>query len=138
MEANELEELKIKAKKRKQAKQLLIEICYNFIFLQILFAVAYTNKDSNSFNYQAQVKSFFQSSTQIKNINELWSWLKSDFINNFQSQQFYNGQSLDNSNLFLSDYTSILIGYPTIRQIRVKNGNFFLCFFKLLTFQIFV
>ena len=123
MEANELEELKIKAKKRKQAKQLLIEICYNFIFLQILFAVAYTNKDSNSFNYQAQVKSFFQSSTQIKNINELWSWLKSDFINNFQSQQFYNGQRLDNSNLFLSDYTSILIGYPTIRQIRVKNGK---------------
>ena len=123
LEQNELEELKIKAKKRTQAKKILTEVFYNFIFLQVLFAVAYTNKDSNSFNYQTQVKSFFDGSTQIKNPNELWSWLKSDFINNFQTQQFYNGQRLDNSNLFLSDYTSILIGYPTIRQIRVKNGN---------------
>ena len=123
LEANELEELKIKAKKRKQAKQILIEICYNFIFLQVLFAVAYTNKDSNSFNYQTQVKSFFDSFTHIKNTNELWSWLKFDFINNFQTKQFYNLQRLENSNLFLSDYTSMLIGYPTIRQIRVKNGN---------------
>ena len=125
---NEIEELKIKTKKRKLAKQILIEICYNLIFLQVLFAVSYTNKDGNSFNYQKQVKSFFDSSLQINNINELWSWLKSDFINNFQTQKYYNSQKLDNLNLYLSDYTSILIGFPTIRQIRVKNSNSYYLF----------
>ena len=130
METNEIEELKIKTKKRKLAKQILIEICYNLIFLQVLFAVSYTNKDGNSYNYQKQVKSFFDSSLQINNISELWSWLKSDFINNFQTEKYYNGQKLDDLNLYLSDYNSVLIGYPTIRQIRVKKSNYnaFLCF----------
>jgi hypothetical protein len=130
LELNEIEELKIKTKKRKLAKQILIEICYNLIFLQVLFAVSYTNKDGNSYNYQKQVKSFFDSSLQINNISELWSWLKSDFINNFQTEKYYNGQKLDDLNLYLSDYNSVLIGYPTIRQIRVKKSNYnaFLCF----------
>jgi len=130
LETNEIEELKIKTKKRKLAKQILIEICYNLIFLQVLFAVSYTNKDGNSYNYQKQVKSFFDSSLQINNISELWSWLKSDFINNFQTEKYYNGQKLDDLNLYLSDYNSVLIGYPTIRQIRVKKSNYnaFLCF----------
>ena len=99
------EEMKIKTKKRKQAKQILMEICYNFIFLQVLFAVTYTNKDGNSYNYQTQVKSFFKSYNKVKSVDELWSWLKSDFINNFQTKQFYNSHRLDNLNFYLSDYT---------------------------------
>ena len=122
MEDIQIEEMKIKTKKRKQAKQILIEICYNFMFLQVLFAVTYTNKDGNSYNYQTQVKSFFESHNQVNNVKELWSWLKTDFLNNFQTQQFYNGQRLDNLNLYLPDYSSILIGYPTIRQKRIKNS----------------
>ncbi len=126
METTELEELKIKNKKQKLAKQILIEVFYNLIFLQVLFAVSYTNKDSNSYKYQKQVKSFFDSYKKVNNINELWSWLKSDFLNNFQTQQYYNGFKLENKNSYLSDYTSVLIGYPIIRQSRIKNSmNYF-------------
>ena len=62
---DEIENMKLAFKKRKLAKKILIEIFYNFMFLCILFLVAYTNKDSNSYDYQNQIKLLFQNYNEV-------------------------------------------------------------------------
>ena len=61
---------------------------------------------------------------QIKSPLEFWSWVSNDFITKFAKQSFYNGKSFENMNLYMKDYASILIGYPILRQIRVKNSKY--------------
>ena len=64
---------------------------------------------------------------QINNIDEeFWQWLNNKFLNNFKvnSSAFaYNSRpSYSNIDIYLNDASSILIGYPTIRQLRVKKS----------------
>ena len=60
--------------------------------------------------------------TKITTINEYWQWLEESFIENIRIGNWYNGQKIDNAHGFLHDTTNRLIGWATMRQLRVKKG----------------
>ena len=69
--------------------------------------------------------SFF---VQIVSIEDYWNWLEDSFIDNIYVADWYNGQAATNLNGFLNDKASRLIGWATIRQLRVKKGSHSLTF----------
>ena len=64
----------------------------------------------------------------MKNIQELWSWISNDFLDSLKADEsVYNSSirySYSNLNIWLDDASSILIGYPILRQLRLKKGLF--------------
>ncbi|CAF4171018.1 unnamed protein product [Rotaria sp. Silwood2] len=60
--------------------------------------------------------------SQIITINEYWRWLKESFIMNLAVGNWYNGQPINDSKGFLNDKTNRLIGWATMRQLRIKPG----------------
>jgi len=59
---------------------------------------------------------------KIITINEYWNWLEESFLNNIFVGNWYNGQSINDSRGFLSDKTNRLLGWATMRQLRVRSG----------------
>jgi polycystin 1L2 len=53
-------------------------------------------------------------------INDYWSWLEESFVSNVRAQEWYNGDSPRNLSGFINDKTNRLIGWPIMRQLRVK------------------
>lgn len=61
-------------------------------------------------------------------IKDYWSWLEESFVNKVRAQTWYNGDQPRNLSGYLNDKTNRLIGWVTIRQLRVKRGFFSLGF----------
>ncbi|CAF1041705.1 unnamed protein product [Adineta steineri] len=57
----------------------------------------------------------------INTIDEYWYWLENSFVSNIRAQQWYNEDIPQYLNGFLNDKSSRLIGWATIRQLRVKS-----------------
>jgi hypothetical protein len=51
---------------------------------------------------------------KIHRVEDVWTWIGTDFLNTLRNDSF------------LVDDSSFVLGYPKIRQSRVKTGNFFL------------
>ena len=133
-----LNEMKIKQSKLNKCQHLLKQILLNFVFLWVLFQYSYLNINANAYNYQNQIKTKFSSYKnvifkhfnkinsglnlsfksilflKVKTINELYKWISNDFINEIKSDDFKSEVN----------FTSILIGYPIIRQLRIKPSKF--------------
>jgi hypothetical protein len=60
---------------------------------------------------------------QIISVNDYWNWLEESFVQNIYVGDWYNGQPAVNLNGFLDDKANRLIGWATIRQLRVKKGS---------------
>lgn len=114
---SELKEIKQKKIRLNNARKLVNELIFNLVFLSVLFFVSYTNKDVNSFNYKNSVQSLIINDNyrKILSIKDVWNWLANDLMLNLKANQPSNNQ--------LQDKTSILIGYPILRQVRVKNSK---------------
>lgn len=53
-------------------------------------------------------------------IDDYWNWLEGSFVDNIRAQQWYNGQPPRNLSGFLNDKSNRLIGWATMRQLRVQ------------------
>lgn len=62
-------------------------------------------------------------SLQITTINEYWKWLEESFVDHLIAENWYNGKADNYSQSFLSDQTNRLIGWATMRQLRIKAGE---------------
>ncbi|CAF1687744.1 unnamed protein product, partial [Adineta ricciae] len=58
--------------------------------------------------------------TNIMTISEYWSWLENSFVENIRAQQWYNGDAPRNLSGFIDDKSNRLIGWATMRQLRVR------------------
>jgi hypothetical protein len=117
----DLKEIKAKKIKLNNAKKLLNELVFNSVFLFVLFFVSYTNKDVNSFNYKSSIESLIINDNyrKIVSVGDVWYWLTKDFTLNLKQNELF--ENFGNKNL--KDNVSILIGYPILRQLRVKNSK---------------
>ena len=61
--------------------------------------------------------------SQIVTIDDYWSWLEESFVSNLRAQLWYNGDSPRYLRGFLKDKTHRLIGWPLMRQIRVRSSE---------------
>ncbi|CAF3969202.1 unnamed protein product, partial [Adineta steineri] len=105
-------------------REILIYIC----FLTVLYNIIYSNRNSNSFLQVNHSRKFFLNSrqincdyTKISKIDEYWNWLQNNFIENIRAQQWYNGEPPKNLSGFINDKSNRLIGWATMRQLRVKS-----------------
>jgi hypothetical protein len=56
-------------------------------------------------------------------VNEFWIWLNGDFLNCIRVQHWYNGQPPQHLAGFTADRANRLIGWPTMRQLRVQQSE---------------
>ncbi|UJR27664.1 hypothetical protein I4U23_008944 [Adineta vaga] len=102
-------------------------MCINIIFVVILYIVSYTNRDSNAIHQVHHLRNLFLDSrsssnnfTEIISIDDYWSWLQAIFISNIRNQSWYNGDVVKNMTDFLNDKSNRIIGWATMRQLRLK------------------
>ena len=55
-------------------------------------------------------------------VDDFWKWSKNVLAPNLRAGVWYNGSQPYGMAGFLNDYTSRMIGYATMRQLRVKKG----------------
>ena len=53
-------------------------------------------------------------------MNQYWAWLQQSFVPNLRAQSWYNGDPPRQLTGFLNDKSNRLIGWATMRQLRVK------------------
>jgi polycystin 2 len=58
----------------------------------------------------------------MSTINQYWNWLENSFVSNIRAQQWYNGKSPQYLSGFINDKSNRLIGWATIRQLRIKSN----------------
>ncbi|CAF4321707.1 unnamed protein product, partial [Adineta steineri] len=105
-------------------RETLLYIC----FLSLLYTVIFSNCQSNSYSQVKHLQNFLLNSrqmdddyTKISTINQYWNWLENSFISNIRAQEWYNGDAPRNLSGFINDKSSRLIGWVTMRQLRIKS-----------------
>ena len=61
---------------------------------------------------------------KIQNIDEFWSWSVGKLSTGLKASSWYNQKQPYGLAGFINDFSSRMIGYATLRQLRVKNGIF--------------
>jgi hypothetical protein len=128
-------------------REILVYLC----FMWILYVISYSNRNNNDFLQVNHLRHFFlniESSTndytqvrevnfsflykimyemnKISTIDQYWEWLEESFVSNIRAQQWYNGDPPRNLSGFINDKSNRLIGWATMRQLRVKLSHLFL------------
>ena len=147
----ELDEARDTHLKIDRSRKILREVIFNIIFLCVLNVICfYSDRNQNSFYYQDHIqqsfvkyKEVFSFTTyffvifkilyllrikiQINNVQDFWKWISVDFVNTIKADKsFYNAairETYASFDAYLNDASSILVGYPILRQLRIKNGN---------------
>ena len=65
---------------------------------------------------------------KVNNVQDFWHWSSNSFLSNLKANQSFYNHSIRETyrrfGIYLNDATSVLIGFPIMRQIRIKNGMF--------------
>ncbi|KAK7075316.1 hypothetical protein SK128_002080, partial [Halocaridina rubra] len=120
-----------KARKKEMEMWAIIkEIFYYAIFLWILLILSYGNRDPNAFYLKKGLEESFlnvneegSEYAEIKTTDELWDYLYSGFMINLRADKLYNGKPPYGLRGFLNDWCNRIMGYATIRQIRVRDRS---------------
>ena len=98
-------------------------------FVGVLYVISYSNHNSDAFRQVKHLSRLLLNSENKTNnfpnivaIDEYWNWLEETFINEIVVQNWYNGQRANDVQGYLSDQANRLVGWATIRQLRVKSG----------------
>ncbi|CAF0966370.1 unnamed protein product [Adineta steineri] len=125
---NEIANAREERLKEIQMWAIIREFLIYFIFVILVFVITYSNREQHSFFQVNHLRAYFLNQrqttvdyTKINTIDEYWYWLENSFVSNIRAQQWYNGDTPQYLNGFLNDKSSRLIGWATIRQLRVKS-----------------
>jgi hypothetical protein len=122
------EEIKNKYLRIKQCRKLLLEIIMNFVFVGVLFTFIYSTQNTNSFYYASKTQSSFSGYKDVKSVQDLYAWLSNDFLSTLIADQSEYNSSIRstyaNFDYFLNDAASFVVGYPLVRQLRIKKSKF--------------
>ncbi|CAF1191151.1 unnamed protein product [Adineta steineri] len=139
--ANRLTEDEVASARQERLKEIhmwsiIREISTYFCFFILLCTITYSNQNSNGYFQVNHLQKYFYNSRQINydylkisTINDYWLWLEESFVSNIRAQEWYNGDSPRNLSGFTNDKTNRLIGWPIMRQLRVKSN---LCSYQKL------
>jgi hypothetical protein len=65
---------------------------------------------------------------KIRNVENIWLWIIDKLAPGLRANRWYNkGQPYGLAGL-INDFSSRMIGYATLRQLRIKNGRKFTLF----------
>lgn len=106
----------------------LRDIVINIVFMVFLFQLAYGINGSKSYDYQDVVSRTFQFSSRsdasfddINRVEDFYKWATEVMAPALRVSTYYNGNQAYYMAGFLGDFSSRLLGYATLRQVRVNN-----------------
>lgn len=113
-----LKSLKIK----KMVKEGIVFI----IFMTSLSFVSYTNDVNLAYQYKSSMVKLFsldKNFSQIQKIDDFWIWINNDFFRSIRADKWYNKDQPIGLAGYLNDKNSRIVGYPLMRQLRVKSNS---------------
>ena len=130
LEEEDLREARAKRIKEVKIMRLLKEIVMFSMFIWVLGIVSYANKDINSYSYQKVIRDILSaelpsgfSFDKIKAPNDFWTWTTDILVPALKSSSEYYNNKPTNLNSYFADYSSYIISYPLMRQVRVENNS---------------
>ncbi|CAF1667400.1 unnamed protein product, partial [Adineta ricciae] len=125
---NEVISLREERLKEIEMWSMIREIVVYLTFLLFLFIFVYSDRDLNSFLQVNHLRKYFLNTrqenldfTKISTVDDYWNWLEKSFIKNLRAQKWYNDDPPRNLSGFINDKSNRLIGWATMRQLRVKS-----------------
>lgn len=96
---------------------LFPSVFYSAFYLQytLLLKILLFNSYSISFNSLLSI-------SQVGNASRFWTWMTNIFVPGIFATNWYNGDE-ESNNVYISDKSSVLIGMPRVRQLRVQEGK---------------
>ncbi|CAF3361707.1 unnamed protein product [Rotaria sp. Silwood1] len=121
---------------------ILRELFFLLLFLGVLYAISFVNRDIDDahqmvnylrreflkidYHYSDKYKSGQKKNSYVfENINSIkdyWYWLENIFVNKYL-ETCRNDRTTNNTHLLKNTQTNRIIGWPTLRQLRVKNES---------------
>ncbi|KAK7505245.1 hypothetical protein BaRGS_00003407 [Batillaria attramentaria] len=101
------------------------EIVIYVVFVTILLFVSYRDRLSNTFLYKDTMRRVFVANDvsnfeEVSNTKEYWEWARTGFLNGIRAGPYYNDLPPLMLRGYVNDKASKLLGYATMRQLRVK------------------
>ncbi|UJR27882.1 hypothetical protein I4U23_009147 [Adineta vaga] len=110
--------------------RFLVELLSYLSFIIIVCLVSFLNRNSEEYLQTKHLRHLFLNPNRISNnfaeistITQYWKWLQESFIENIAVEQWYNEKPDNTSYGTLKDRTNHLIGWATMRQLRVKSDT---------------
>jgi hypothetical protein len=102
-----------------QMWSIIRETLTYFSFLIFLCVIVYSIRDENTFLQVQHLRNYFSNEkySQITRIDEYWTWLEKDFINDLRAKKWYNQEESRYLSGFINDKTNRLIGWTIMRQL---------------------
>ncbi|XP_071550461.1 LOW QUALITY PROTEIN: polycystin-1-like protein 2 [Panulirus ornatus] len=105
------------------------EIVIYTLFMWIVLILSHGNRDPNAFFLQRTLREAFLNEgardntdfTKVTNSDRLWTYLQNGFLHRLRADVLYNGKAPYRLRGFLGDQNNRIMGYGTIRQIRVRD-----------------
>ncbi|ESO89018.1 hypothetical protein LOTGIDRAFT_228960 [Lottia gigantea] len=125
----ELEKARIQRLNEIKMWEIIREIVFYSFFLWILMVISYRNRSPHGFTYKnSLVKTFVDNNdtkqwfSKVRNTAEYWKWSQSGLLNGIRASNYYNSDPPLLLRGFVNDKVSRIMGYATMRQLRVKPG----------------
>jgi hypothetical protein len=52
----------------------------------------------------------------------MWQWLNCHVAPLVRAEKWYDDRPAQKLNAYINDFSSIIVGFPTLRQLRVETG----------------
>ncbi|CAF1084827.1 unnamed protein product [Adineta steineri] len=107
--------------------RFFVELLSYLSFVCVICLIAFLNRSPTEYLQKQYLRQLFvnpNSATlnfeQITTITQYWNWLEESFVNNIVAETWYNGQPDNTSQGYIIDKTNRLVGWATMRQLRIK------------------
>ncbi|CAD5112526.1 DgyrCDS1737 [Dimorphilus gyrociliatus] len=125
-----LEKARAERLKELEMYNVIREIAFYALFLWLLIIIGYSYRDTNSGTMKTSLVNHFidvskknvkmVDFTEVKNKSHLLHWMENSLAPSLRAGDWYNGQKAFGQIGFASDRVSRIMGYATLRQLRVK------------------
>jgi hypothetical protein len=120
---------------------ILRELCLLLVFLGVLYAISFANRDVENahrivnylrreflksdyqYHYQFGHKRQSYKFENIKSVDVYWEWLEDVFVYKYLGTR-WTDKGKSRATILQYNRTNKIIGWPVLRQLRVKDGKY--------------
>jgi polycystin 1L2 len=128
-----LQRARIQRMKELQMFDVIREVGIYAFYVWIIVVISYEFHDPNSFRFKENMRVAFvsggsfsavpnQNLVSMQTMDDFWVWLNETVAPSLRADNWYNGKRPLGLRGFLGDYVSRIMGFATLRQLRVKRG----------------
>ncbi|CAF1019415.1 unnamed protein product [Rotaria sordida] len=106
--------------------KIIREIIFFIFFTIVLLFLSYQSRDTNSYGLYRDIKSLFitEDFHDVNSIQTWWNYCDNTLLKGLYAQAWYNNKNLTwREKLTIASRTSIRVGAPRIRQLRIKDNS---------------